>query len=203
MVHAAAVFALLSLPASAGPAIPFEASLAELRSSVLAARAQIKSDGLARELSDLAAEANRLDWQAERLRRAVQDLRWRAQRSSPGRPGQPPSDPFLRSDIDRLTWDLRDLQFDSQRARDRASRAEQAAAKDPALVEPAKRFSGEAQRFASTAQWLSSDARWTAMDLRRIGYSMEAWDLERLSGDASRAADDLRGSSARILSKVQ
>ena len=200
----------LILPVSAQAAqlaMPsFEPVLQELRSTLreaAAERKQVRSQTDAGEIQSLNSETRRLRWDASRYKRDLDDISRRVRNAQRPQPGRPSNDPFLSSDLNRLVWNLRDLERDSQWAESRAVRAAQTAVKDPALVGPAQSLLSSAQWLRSDVDWLERDARWAAMDLRRIGYSMEAWDIERLSADAARQARSIESAAAQILSKVR
>lgn len=197
---------LLSLAASSSAAsLSFEQSLGALREQVLTVRveqAKAKTAGLGARITRAANDASRLRWDAQRLRDRIRDIRWRAQRQGMGQPGQP-RDPWLRNDIQRAVWDLRDLARDcGWLARD-AESFNREATKDPALVGPAERLDSDAQGLQGEAQWLESDARFASWDIRRAGYNMEAWDIERESGNANTSARGLRDSARALLQKVR
>ncbi|MBI5241151.1 MAG: hypothetical protein HY926_11820, partial [Elusimicrobia bacterium] len=47
------------------------------------------------------------------------------------------------------------------------------------------------------------DARSASWDLRRAGFSMEAWDVERGGSDITRSGRDLQFEVRELLNKVQ
>lgn len=206
--HALAIALALPLSAHAGQLVmpSIEPALQELRATVRAAaaeRREIRSQSLSGELQSLASEAGRLRWDASRYKRDLDDISRRARNAQSHQPGRPSNDPFLSSDLNRLVWNLRDLERNIQWAESRGIRAAQTATKDPSAVGPAQSLLSNAQWLRSDADWLERDARWAAMDLRRIGFSMEAWDIERLTGDAARQSRNLESAAAQILSKVR
>lgn len=205
MVLAALAF-LVSAQVSAAPALTFESSLGQLRQTVVAARAEqvrAKNAALKHDLTRLANDARTLQWQGWNLRTRVGDVRRRAARYIPPRPGKPESDPFLRSELSRLTWDLRDHAWKAESAARDAQRIEREATQDPELVGPAEQLSFSARDYANETRWLAIEARNASWDVRRAGFSMEAWDLERESGNAENDSRDLETYAQRILAKVR
>lgn len=218
------LFALAALlaasPASAGPVPSFENLLQSVRQNVLETRkeqAQAKDARTAQDLQRLARDVERLTWDARRLKDRISDIRRRASRAMnaqppfPGRPGDPrrpgqpgrDSDPFLRNDVQRLVWDLRDFTRqgdDSQRELDRLARE---AGKDPLHVEPAQQVERAARSLESESRWLESEGRWAGMDLRRAGYTFEAWDVERGTADGERRARELSQSARTLVDQVR
>lgn len=206
MVRFAVLFLAFAPAVSAYELPSFEAALGQIHRAAATARlelAAIKDAGTARELEALAFSVNRAASDAGRLRWDVRDIQRRAQRHSPDRPGQPSSDPFLRSDLNRLIWDLRRLADDASAAERNAARLSQTVTKDPALLPVAQRLFSGARRLRSEADWLESDGRWAGSDLRRAGFSFEAWDVERHTAEASRESRSVDMLAGRILSKVQ
>lgn len=187
-------------PALAAPASSFEQSLSAIQRQLGAERArrlQDKSAGLADRIERLANDAANLFWEANRLRGVLQDLRARARRYQ-----RPDSDPFFRSDLDRLVWDLRDFAGDADRASRQAEDITRQASKDPALVEPARSLLESAASLRSECAWLESDGRWAAQDFRYIGFHPEAGDVEREARDADESSRRLEGQAKALSAKV-
>lgn len=220
------LFALAALlaasPASAGPVPSFENLLNTVRLNVLETRkeqVQAKDARTAQDLQRLARDVERLTWDARRLKDRISDIRRRASRAMntqppfpgrpgdprrPGNPGQPGnSDPFLRQDVQRLVWDLKDFTRtgdDAQRELDRLARE---AGKDPLHVDPAQQLERAARELENETRWLESEGRWAGMDLRRAGYNFEAWDVERGSADGQRRAQDLSRGARTLVEQVR
>lgn len=144
-------------------------------------------------------------WEASRLKSTVSDVRRRAQNASRNDGGRGDrQDPFLRNEVQRLVWDLRDFHQRVGRTADDAARIQRSITeKDPELVSPAMNLSRAANRLASDARWLSDEARWAAFDLRRAGFNFESWDVERESEGAESSARRLESDAQRILSQVR
>lgn len=218
---------LAASPAAAGPVPSFESLLINVRQTVVQTRAeqiQAKDARTAQDIARLARDVERLTWDARRLKDRLSDIRRRASRvlnarppipgrpGDPRRPGQPgrpapgpgrDSDPFLRNDIQRLVWDLRDFTRngdDAQRELDRLTRE---AGKDPVHVDPAAQLERSARDLESESRWLESEGRWAGMDLRRAGYSFEAWDVERGTADGERRAQELARGARTLLERVR
>lgn len=211
---------LAAAPASAGPVPSFEALLNTVRQNVLETRkeqVQAKDARTAQDIARLARDVERLTWDARRLKDRLSDIRRRASRlltarppipgrpGDPRRPGQPgrDPDPFLRNDIQRLVWDLRDFTRAGEDADRELSRLARDAGKDPLHVDPAQQLERAARSFESEARWLESEGRWAGMDLRRAGYSFEAWDVERGTGDAGRLSQELARAARTLLEQVR
>lgn len=193
---------------------------------------QAKDARTAQDLQRLARDVERLTWDARRLKDRILDIRRRASRAlnaqppfpgrpgpgrpapGPGRPGDPrrpgnpggpgrDSDPFLRQDVQRLVWDLKDFTRtgdDAQRELDRLTRE---AGKDPLHVEPAQQLERAARDLEGESRWLESEGRWAGMDLRRAGYNFEAWDIERGTADGQRRAQDLARGARTLVEQVR
>lgn len=221
------LFALAALlaatPASAGPVPSFENLLNTVRQNVLETRKeqiQAKDARTAQDIQRVARDIERLSWDARRLKDRISDVRRRASRAMnaqppfPGRPGRPgdprqpgnpgrDSDPFLRQDVQRLVWDLKDFTRtgdDAQRDLDRLTRE---AGKDPLHLDPAQQLERGARNLESETRWLESEGRWAGMDLRRAGYNFEAWDVERGTADGSRRAQDLARGARLLVEQVR
>lgn len=225
------LFALAALlaatPVSAGPVPSFENLLHTVRQNVLETRKeqlQAKDARTAQDLQRLARDVERLAWDSRRLRDRISDIRRRASRAMnaqppfpgrpgdrrpgdprrPGNPGSPGhSDPFLRQDVQRLVWDLKDFTRsgdDAQRELDRLTRE---AGKDPLHLDPAQQLERGARNLESEARWLESEGRWASMDLRRAGYNFEAWDVERGTQDGERRAQELSRGARRLVEQVR
>lgn len=197
MIRLAALL-LAAVPCARAASLPsFEQTLNAVHLELRAARAgQVKAKTAAQsgEIDRLGRDVSYLNSTLWRLRSGLGDVQRRAQR--------PQSDPFLRNDVQRLAWDLRDL---ARRARSAAQDARSLAdrsAKDPELVAPARNLLAEAQRLGSETRWLETDARNAGWDLRRAGLSAEAWDVERESGDAAFSARELEDAARALLDKV-
>lgn len=181
----------------------FEAAVAQASGEFLQARSEAKDAALARDVERSAREAESHSMDLWRLRSQVSDVRRRAQQAAHNGQNQP-QDPYLRSALQRLVWDLRDfarklrdLHWDVQRL------TRQAQGKDPDLVQPAQRLVSSLQRLSTDLNWVVSDARWAAMDVRRAGFSMEAWDIERESSDADNSARQAQYEAQRLLNQVR
>lgn len=195
-----ALFCALSARAQSSPS--FESVVAQASGEFLQARADAKDAALARDIERSARDAEQLNMDIWRLRSQVSDVRRRAQQASNNQ--NQPHDPFLRNEVQRLVWDLRDyarklqdLHWDIQRL------ARSAQQKDPELVQPAQRLSSALQRLSSELTWVVSDARWASMDVRRAGFSMEAWDIERESSAAENSARQAQYEAQRLLGQVR
>ncbi|MBI5242831.1 MAG: hypothetical protein HY922_03985 [Elusimicrobia bacterium] len=202
---------MLALPflaaASQAQVFPsFEAVMVETRRQILQVRneqVQAKDLQLAQDINRSSREANSLAMDAWRLRSQISDVRRRAQ-SAQDNPNQPGHDPFLRNEIQRLVWDLRDFSRsanDIYRDIQRISRSIQQ--KDPDLVQPARSLVSSTQRLNSEAGWVRNEANWASMDIRRAGFSMEAWDVERESSDAENSSRQAHSEAQRLLGQVQ
>jgi len=208
-----AVLILAAVSASASPAIPsFEASAAQLQSSIAAMRAaQVQAKG-----ANSGPQISSLTWDLERYERDISrmrnDLRWLQQRlrragsSQPGRPGQPgrpDADPSLRWDVQRLVRDLgqtaRDAQWRLNDLRFLAASAE----KDETLVLPATRLLDAARRLKNETNWFAMDARFAYFDFTRAGFTFEGMDLDRNSRDVDMNAQSLQTEADRLLAKVR
>lgn len=202
-----AISCFLAAPVRAAGVVSFENALAEIRRGALAGKAallQRRKDGLAEDIQKLSDQTRRLDWDSSRLRRDLDNLRRRAQRyAAPRRPGQPDPDPFLRMDLDRFIWDLRDFCSYTANA-DRAARSYLASAtKDPALVAPAQNLHANANPLWHSVNWLASDARFAESDFRRAGFHGQASDLYWKTSDADRDAHSLLNTASQLLDKVR
>lgn len=207
MVRLAALALAFAVPAAAaGPAaLPpsFETMLNAIHLQVRETRAvQVKEKGRA-EIEQLSRDVSRLYSDLWRLRNDLRDVARRAQRHGPSQPGRPEQDPFLRSDIQRLVWNLRDMARYTESAERSAQRLIAQAPKDPEQVGPAQSLLSNAQRFSSETHWMENDSRNAGWDLRRAGYNMEAWDVERESRDIASGAQNLEGASRALLEKVR
>ena len=177
----------------------FEQSLGQFRQDFLAQRAaqrKVKALAAPQEIDALASSSQRMRFDAQRLRDNINDARWRAQRSHPG-------DQWLRSDLQRLTWNLRDFARYTQDLAWRARSILGGAQKDPACVAPAQRLQGSSSWLRSEMGWLQMDAQSAGWDFRRAGYSMEAFEVENAARDAENSANDLERLAAQILAKVK
>jgi len=193
--------------ASRAQAIPsFEAALGEARGQILKVRTeqvQARDAQLAQEMNRASREADSLGSDAWRLRSQISDVRRRAQSAQNG-PGQPGHDAFLRGEIQRLVWNLRDFgrsADDLYRDIQRICRSVQQ--KDPELVQPARALLSSTQRLNSEAGWVRNEASWASSDIRRAGFSMEAWDVERESSDAENSSRQAQSEAQRLLGQVQ
>ncbi len=205
MLAAIALFACLS-QAGAGPVLSFEESLGLIRQQVLSARQEqvrAKSQALAQQIERLSREVQGLSYEASRLRLKVSDLKRRASAYKPDQPGRPNTDPFFRSDLQWAVWGTRDLSRDVESALREARSLSGQAGKDPELVAPAQKLARNSRILSSDCSSLESEIRWASWDFRRIGFSMEAWDLERESSDASRNSRSLEREAQTLLGKVQ
>ena len=104
--------ALLASPLAAQVNVPFETALQQVHQKVLITRKkqiEAKKSVLAGSIRNLEREARSLGWETSRLRNRISDVRRRAQRYQRDRDDQRDPDPFLRSDLRRLIWDLRVL----------------------------------------------------------------------------------------------
>jgi hypothetical protein len=199
----ALVLVLLAVSANAAVAPSFEQTLGEFRAGFLAQRAkQIKAKALAAssDIEQLSYETDRLRSDAQRLRNAVNDLKWRAQRArnDPRRP-----DAWLRNDLQRLVWELRDHARDVQNAEWRAQSVLSGAQKDPSAVSSAQRLQSGASWLRSEDGWLQMDGQNAAWDFRNAGFSMEAFDVENNVRDAQNASNDLERTANAIYSKIK
>lgn len=206
MVHAAIMFALATV-SHAAPSLGtnFEHSLGTIRQQLIEKKAATQAERAvksASELDSLSRDASSLYWETWRQRSNLGDLRRRASRHQPPRPGQPQQDPFLRHDVQNAVWRIRDLARDADNARWRAQRALQAAVPDAGAVGAAQRLLSEARQLRSESGWLESEARWASMDLRRVGYGSEGWDLERESRRVNDAARELEQLAGQIVGRV-
>ena len=186
----------------------FEDALGSFRQDIheqRAARLQSKDARHASDLHRAAREADSMAWEASRLRSTVSDVRRRAQNASRDNGQQPDrQDPFLRNEVRRLVWDLRDFNQRVGRTADDVSRIQRSITeKDPELVSPAMNLSRAARQLASDARWMSDEARWAAFDLRRAGFNFESWDVERESEGAESSARRLESDAQRILAQVR
>ncbi|MBI4677775.1 MAG: hypothetical protein HY748_09345 [Elusimicrobia bacterium] len=195
------IVSLAAVSHGAELALPnFEAAITGLRAQILATRVeqvQARNAAAASDLDRLASDTRGLQWTAQRLRFDLSDIRRRAQRY------QPSNDPFFRSDLNRVVWNLRDLAWAVQRIRMDADRLAMNAQPDPNLVSAARRFKDSFTWSESEIGWVANEARWAEWDIRRAGFSMEAWDVSRYSGDAERDIRDAHRSADEILRKVQ
>ena len=202
-----AVSLIWNLPCAA-QTLSFEDSLGDFTRDIREHRALQSRSKDARHASDLhraAGEADSMAWEASRLKSTVSDVRRRAQNASRNDGGRGDrQDPFLRNEVQRLVWDLRDFHQRVGRTADDAARIQRSITeKDPELVSPAMNLSRAANRLASDARWLSDEARWAAFDLRRAGFNFESWDVERESEGAESSARRLESDAQRILSQVR
>ena len=206
--------ALLTLPllaslSFAAQAISFENALHNIRQSVLATRQkqiQAKDAAQASKIRSLANDLRRFRWDVQDAKRVVSDIRRRAQRAANdgGRDGdRSRQDPFLRNDINRALWNLRDLNRDLDRVRMTLGQLLREAKKSPESVSAAADLASSAGWMQSDAGWLQSEARWARSDLRRAGYTFEGWDIERECDDIDREARDLERDARTLQSKVQ
>lgn len=205
MIVAPLIAVLWTATAQAAVLPNFEEALTNLRLTVLETRqAQIQQ-----KTQDLSGAISSLGWDIERERRVVSQFRFRIQevsrraRQYQPKPGQPDTDPFLRNEVQRLSWDMQDAARQLDYALRELQRISRQAVKDPALVSPARQLESSAQWLQSDATWIEMDARNAAWDLRRAGFSMEAWDLERYGSDITRSGRDLQSESRELLRKVQ
>lgn len=193
-------FAVFAAPAVAAPAAPgFEQALGSLRDQVLQTRAaQLKAKS--------AQDVTQADWDARDLSRrgmmlesTISDVRRRAAdaRRAP-RPGQ---DPFLRSQVERALFDLRQWDQDLQMLERRTMTLAASAQKDPDAASAAQQLVYDAQDVASAAQQLSTDADWMSWDLRAAGFAYEAGELQRLAQDAAAQARQLGYDAQTILDR--
>lgn len=171
--------------------MPFESLFLQVRQHVLEAKSQADAS----QIQAVSRDVRGAEWEVKRLRRGLDQLRWRAR--------QPQPNPFLRSEAQNLVWDLRRLANDLWRAEHAARRLVQNAQKNPDLVAPARQLEWTARDLRSETRWLESDGRWAAMDLRRAGLSFEAMDIEREIQTAERHAAELEQDASALLRKVQ
>lgn len=184
----------------------FEASLGQIRRQALATRGEhkkAKALSLKAEIDSAAREASRLSWDASRQRGAVSELRRRAQRYEPDRPQRPGSDPFFRSDLQRAVWNLRDLSRETRRLSAAVQRLAQTAPKDPALLQPAEALLRNAGHLRGEARWLETEADRASWDIRRAGFSLEAWDIERESRNTSDSSRQIEAHAGRLVDAVR
>lgn len=202
MIFASLAAALLAANASALTLPDFSAALASVRQSVRETRqAQVENRA-----ADLSNDIRSLGWDVDRERRTVSQFRFRIQdaaRRARQQAGQPKPDPFLRSEVQRLVWDLQGSARQLDYALRDLQRIRREAVKDPALVSPARQLESSVQWLQSDANWIEMDARNASWDLRRAGFSMEAWDVERGGSDITRTARDLQSEARELLNKVQ
>ena len=207
MVRLAAFILVLSIPVSAaGPAAmppSFEGMLNAIHLQVRQTRAAQVQEKSKAEIERLSWDVSRLNSDLWQLRNDLRDIARRVQRRGPSQPGRPDQDPFLRNDIQRLVWNLRDMARFADRAERDVQRLISQASKDPEQVQPAQNLLSEAQRMSSETRWLESDGRNVGWDLRRAGYNMEAWDVERESGGIATGARNLENASRALLEKVR
>ena len=207
MVQAALILALATVSHAAPTVVGgnFEHSLGTIRQQMNEQKAAFRAEQLLKsstELDSLSRDASSLYWETWRQRSNLGDLRRRASRHQPTRPGQPEQDPFLRHDVQNAVWKIRDLARDADDARWRAQRALQSAVPDAGAVPSAERLLREARQLRSETGWLESEARWASMDLRRAGYHSEGWDLERESRRVDDNARQLEQYAGQIVTKV-
>lgn len=205
VLAAIALCACLS-PAGAGPVLSFEESLGLIRQQILSARQEqvrAKNQALAQQIERLSRDVQSLGYEASRLRFKVSDIRRRASTYQPDQPGRPSSDPFFRSDLQWAVWGARDLSRDVTSALRQARSLSGQASKDPELVAPAQKLVRASQILRSDCSSLESEVRWASWDFRRIGFHMEAWDLERESSDASQNSRNLEREAQTLLGKVR
>lgn len=183
---------VLAALAAVAVSMPFESLFLQVRQQVLETK---KSLADASQIQAVSRDVRNAEWEVERLRRSIDQLRWRAR--------QPQPNPFLRSDAQNLVWDLRRLTNDLWRHEHAARRLVQNAQKDPELVAPARQLEWTARDLRSETRWMESDGRWAAMDLRRVGLTFEAMDIERETQTAERHAAEIEQDSAALLRKVQ
>lgn len=202
----AALLVLVSAASSQAATLPsFEATLGQFRQNFLTQRAeQKKAKALqaGQDLDNLAFNADNLRTDSQRLRNAVNDLRWRCQRNRPD-PRRPGGDPWLRNDLDRLVWSLRDHARYVQDLSWRAQNFLRDAKKDPEAVAPAQRLQNAAGWLRSEEGWLQMDAQNAGWEFRNAGFSMQAFDVENAARDAQNSAMDLENISTQILAKVR
>ncbi len=207
MVRLAALVLVLAAPVSAaGPAAmppSFEGLLNAIHLQVRQTRAAQVKEKSKVEIERLTWDLSRLNSDLWRLRNDLRDIARRVQRYGRPQPGRPDQDPFLRNDIQRLVWNLRDMARFADRAERDVQRLISQAVKDPEQVQPAQNLLSEAQRMSSEARWLESDGRNVGWDLRRAGYNMEAWDVERESGGIATGARNLENAARALLEKVR
>jgi hypothetical protein len=200
----AVLFSAVCVQAQSLPS--FEDAISQAGGQFLQARAeqfQAKNALLAGDIQRAAREADSLSMDTWRLRSQLSDVRRPAQQAQNTGSNQP-QDPFLRSEIQRLVWDLRDYSRkadDIYRDIQRISRSVQQ--KDPELVQPAGALVSSTQRLSSEYGWVSSDARWVSQDIRRAGFSMEAWDVERESSSAENSTRQALYEAQRLLGQVR
>lgn len=216
MLRLAALAVLTAVPARAA-APSFESLLNNVRLAVRETRAEqakAKDARAAQDIVRLASDADRLTWDARRLKDRLQDVRRRAQRAAaaqparpgrPGQPGQPPrdQDPFLRNDVRQLVWDLQRFGRDADDMLRELARLSREAGKDPQHVEPARRLESSTGWLENETRWLDSEGRWAGMDLRRAGFNFEAWDVERGAADAERAGRELAQGARELSQQVR
>lgn len=206
--------ALLAIPllasfSFAAQAISFESALSNIRHSVLATRqkqVETKNATQAARIRSLANDLQRFRWDLQDAKRTVSDIRRRAQRaandrSRDGNNGR--QDPFLRSDLNRAVRELRNLNWDFDRAAMTLGQLLREAVKSPESVSPASSLASDAGWLQNDAGWLQSEARWARSDLQRAGYTFEGWDLERESDDIDRKVRDIARDAQSLRNKVQ
>lgn len=194
--------AMLAGPAVAqGPAVPlnFQRNLLGIQDTIRKQTAEVREELGAQSESAL----NRLTWDARDLERESRDLKWQVQRvarraRTAGRErGQ---DPFLRNEVRQLVWDLQRHLRDAQRLGRDAERLNREAPRDRKLLSAAETAERAVSQWLNEAGWLTSEGRFAGMDLRRAGFSMEAWDVERHSREAE---DEARGAERALNALIQ
>jgi len=199
----------LAAPSQAQDLVSFENALGNLRQQVLTAKAEqadARSQALANDLQRLSFDIRNRVWDVQRQRNTFSDLRRRAQRmqrkDKANQPGQN-NDPFFRNDLTRFVWDLQNFSRETERQRWELDRIFREASAAPELVNPVRMVQDALRDMSSQFQWLESDVRMGVWDIRRAGFSMEAWDIEREVGDLQREIRDMEALGRRLLDKVQ
>lgn len=182
---------VLAAVAAVAVSLPFEGALMHVRQEVQALQQSLAT---ATRIRSASRDLRNAGWNARRARQDLQMLRNRMHR---------PQDPFLRSEAQRLVWNLRELNRQLWRIQSETSRLARESSKDPELVAPAEELDREARDLRSETRWLETDGRWAGMDLRRAGLSMEAWDVERETQETERWARDLEWDARTLLDKVR
>lgn len=145
-----------------------------------------------REARDFKWDLQRLKRRAEKIEREKRDGRTERE-----------IDPTFNSDIRRFTWDLQRWGRDIDRHLRDAERIERGLEQDADVRSDARRLVGAARDLEREIGWLENEATWAEWAFRRIGYNMEAWDLDRETRDAERKSRDLKRVADQILAKAK
>jgi len=151
------------------------------------------------DVRDMARKAKDFKWDLQRLRQRAQAIGRGKDQGKEERD----IDPSFNADLRRFVWDLERWAQDLDWKLRDAERIERKLEQGADIRSQANQLVWAARDLETDAGWLERDSNWAAWDFRRIGYSMEAWDVERETRDAERDAKAMSAVADKILKKAK